>query len=44
LELLFIPPVRVAAGGGGSRKAQVLEVQEPMFADLLATVAARIGE
>jgi hypothetical protein len=34
----------VASGGGGNRKPQALETHELVLADLLATVAAEIGE
>jgi hypothetical protein len=43
-ERSFIPPVCAASGGGDNRKLQVLEKQDSVVADLLATVAVKIGE
>ena len=38
-----IPPVCVAAGGGGSRHVVSLDIDVLMYAELLATVAVESG-
>jgi hypothetical protein len=42
--MFFCSHANVASGGGGIGKSQELEVQEFVFANLLATVAEKSGD